>query len=290
MTRRPPQSELKPDELERIIIKHGRAERPSAASRERTLKAVTAVTGTGLLSSVTVARAATLAGKNVSWLALKSAAIGLSVTVVAINATQLHPSSHGAAPSAPRASVRPDERRPRAVTTSIGPSAPVVPPSASVGHDSESPVRDPAPATFSQPSSASRRPTRAAHLRVGEEDKDKRADHVEAHSAQLTREVALLQLARAALNRQRATAAASHLDQYDREFPSGSLRTEAAALRVETLVANGERERASRAAEAFLREHPASPLANRVRASMSAAAGPSSYIRDLATGQQPPGK
>jgi outer membrane protein assembly factor BamD (BamD/ComL family) len=56
------------------------------------------------------------------------------------------------------------------------------------------------------------------------------------------------------------------LDSYDRTFPSGTLAPEAAVLRVQALLARGDRAAAIALTDAFLRAHPASPYAAKMRA------------------------
>jgi outer membrane protein assembly factor BamD (BamD/ComL family) len=55
------------------------------------------------------------------------------------------------------------------------------------------------------------------------------------------------------------------LDEHDRRFPSGPLSIEARVLRIEALACRGDIARASRLAEAFLAQNPASAHAARVR-------------------------
>ena len=64
-----------------------------------------------------------------------------------------------------------------------------------------------------------------------------------------------------------AAAALAALDRYDAKYAKpGSLQVEAAALRIEALARNGDRERAASLAAAFLSRHPRSPYAARIRA------------------------
>jgi len=81
-------------------------------------------------------------------------------------------------------------------------------------------------------------------------------------------ELARLELARSQLQRQRARAAQSALDDYDRVYPQGTLREEALALRIETLFLLRERASARRATElarSFLANYPESVHGARVR-------------------------
>ncbi len=84
----------------------------------------------------------------------------------------------------------------------------------------------------------------------------------------LVAETAKLEAARAALQTNDPTRALTALDDYGSAFPRGVLAPEATVLRVEALARRGgaaDRAAAQRLGEAFLREHPASPLCERVR-------------------------
>jgi len=88
----------------------------------------------------------------------------------------------------------------------------------------------------------------------------------QAGSKSIAREIEQLDLARGRLQRGQARAALDALDAYGREHPAGVLAQEAALLRIEALAGAGERGAARRHAQRFLREHPASPHASRIRA------------------------
>jgi TolA-binding protein len=81
----------------------------------------------------------------------------------------------------------------------------------------------------------------------------------------LDAEMALLDGARASLRAGRAGDALRTLDGYDTQFPSGLLVPEATVVRIEALVKSGDKAGALRLGERFLRTHPDSPLAARVR-------------------------
>jgi hypothetical protein len=78
-------------------------------------------------------------------------------------------------------------------------------------------------------------------------------------------ELVRLELARTQLRSQRARAAASALDDYDRVYPLGTLREEALALRIETLFALHEPARAAELARSFFLAYPHSVHGTRVR-------------------------
>lgn len=84
-------------------------------------------------------------------------------------------------------------------------------------------------------------------------------------SASLTEETQAVDAARSALARGDARGALSALDAYARKYPRGRLSLEAEALRIDALDKSGQHESAKRRAESFLRNHPKSVLAPRVR-------------------------
>jgi hypothetical protein len=87
-----------------------------------------------------------------------------------------------------------------------------------------------------------------------------------AHEAMLTEELGALDHARLALGNGNPGRALDELDGYDRRFPSGRLQLEAEVLRIDALARLGQRDAARQHAEAFLKRHPNSVLATRVRA------------------------
>jgi outer membrane protein assembly factor BamD (BamD/ComL family) len=78
-------------------------------------------------------------------------------------------------------------------------------------------------------------------------------------------EVSSLDEARAALRRGDAATALRLLDAHDARFAGGDLAQEAALVRVQTLVSQGDDARAAAAAKRFLQVYPASPYAPSVR-------------------------
>jgi hypothetical protein len=82
----------------------------------------------------------------------------------------------------------------------------------------------------------------------------------------LTRELAALDDARAALVRGDARGALIRLDTYAQGFPNGRLELEAEVLRIDALARSGRVEAARSRADAFLRRYPNSVLTSRVRA------------------------
>jgi hypothetical protein len=81
----------------------------------------------------------------------------------------------------------------------------------------------------------------------------------------LSPELVPLDLARRAIADREQARALDILDDYDRRFPEGALRSEATMLRIEALVAAGRRPDAARLGAAVLASAPDSPYAARVR-------------------------
>jgi outer membrane protein assembly factor BamD (BamD/ComL family) len=82
----------------------------------------------------------------------------------------------------------------------------------------------------------------------------------------LAQEVAVLDEARRAVAGARGAEAMAVLDRYQRDFPRGRLGHEAALVRMQALIQQGNHAAAAQLAEQFLKANPNSPLAPRVRA------------------------
>jgi hypothetical protein len=92
-----------------------------------------------------------------------------------------------------------------------------------------------------------------------------RSDARAASQSALAAELAALDAARSSLASGDASGALSLLDDYSRTYPRGRLALEAEVLRIDALAKSGQSAAASRRADAFLRRHPNSVLAGRVR-------------------------
>jgi TolA-binding protein len=90
----------------------------------------------------------------------------------------------------------------------------------------------------------------------------------------LERETKLLDGARRALRSGDSERAARELEEHGRRFSGGALAPEAEVMRIELLLARGDRAGAAARARNFLAQHPVSPHAGRVRAVLSAATQP----------------
>lgn len=100
-----------------------------------------------------------------------------------------------------------------------------------------------------------------------------RAPRAPERSKSIAREIAQLDAARDRLHRGEARAALALLEAYRSEHPSGVLQQEAALLRIEALVRTGERDAVRQLARRFLRDHPGSPHAQRIRALLDGSEG-----------------
>jgi outer membrane protein assembly factor BamD (BamD/ComL family) len=81
----------------------------------------------------------------------------------------------------------------------------------------------------------------------------------------LRAELAALDAVSGALNRGEAARAIALLDAYRHDYPRGILTPEAMVLKAEALDGAGRHGEAVEQARAFLKRHPASPLADRMR-------------------------
>ena len=95
---------------------------------------------------------------------------------------------------------------------------------------------------------------------------DARSSSTASSSSALAAELAALDAARSRLNAGDASGALSRLDDYARSYPRGRLALEAEVLRIDALSRSGQRAAAEKRAATFLRRHPNSVLASRVRA------------------------
>jgi hypothetical protein len=90
-----------------------------------------------------------------------------------------------------------------------------------------------------------------------------------APAAMLSEELGALDRARLSLSNGDARRALDELDGYDRRFPDGRLQLEAEVMRIDAFAKVGRKDVARQHADAFLRRHPTSVLATRVRAHLA---------------------
>jgi hypothetical protein len=226
-----------------------RAAEVDVGSARALRRALAAIGATAALA--TPATAAAVLGKGaVALLVVKWVAVGAvagATCAVAANAVQAgrHPSA-SEAPAVLR--TRPPEPEPAASSSepAIAPSATEVAPAA--------------------PSSA-----RVVAVRAFEPTPAAVASSGPGTAQRLSREIALLDQARAALKRGDGAAALAALDQRQAEVGAGLLEPEATVTRVEALLGQGNRVAASTLVDRFLTEHPRGVHADRLRSLLAGA-------------------
>jgi hypothetical protein len=261
--------DMEPDELERHLIEHGRRDRPREAARRMTLSRVTvgAAAGAGLTATSMSSGAAT----SLPWLvATKWVAIGIASGAVSIGAVDGWKHSNAPLREVPTlvesAPLAVNAGRPAEGANITPPTAetrlervPDVPTARSrmepVAHKATLPKaapleEPPAPIANVKPSIPPQAPS------------------------SLEQQLRLLDEARMALDAHAAPRALQALDEHAERFPSGSMRIEADALRIETWLALGRKEEARALGRSFLAAHPRSPTALRVQRLLDAANEP----------------
>jgi hypothetical protein len=239
------------DELARRLLGAGRARAPHAA-RERALAAASAALVTTGLAGGTAA-AGGLLGRLGSAAALKWLAavafVGAGALGGAVLLERTSP-EHGASEHTLSATARVASPAPppSALAAPRAPEAPT-----EQGAPVPLPTSAPSPSSVTSVASAPHRVVPAsapAELPSG---------------STMREELAWLESARAALASGDAPRALSLLDRYGTQFPHPAMIPEAAVLRIEALVAAGDRPAAERAADSFLAQNPQSPYSSRVR-------------------------
>ena len=228
-----------PSALERALLDAGVSYKGSASTRAKTLSAL------GLAGSATLLAGATQAAPlsslaKVTWTKLL---VGLSaVGAVAAVPVGYYAWQHGRAGQHAAAPVAVATPAPvmaveSPAPTAVGGAAPVVAPPPAVALPA---AASPEPARASQRSNP--RPVTLAH------------------------ELSSLDAARGMLARGDGSGALARLDAYGRAYPHGRLALEAEVLRIDALEQSGRGDAARARGELFLRHHPHSVLAARVRA------------------------
>jgi len=224
--------------FELALLQAGDADQPTPKARQAALAAL-GLSGAVLGASSPVAAAA---GSAVpSWgtrlLAAKWWTIGALVTASAA-AGLGYATWHGEPAPTPSAKAAPQRAQPRSVALATPPAGPDV-------------AAPPSPAITSAQervsSSLPRSPSSASNLGIQEQ-------------------IALIDRARGAVAAHQPAAAMAALDDYQRRFPRGVLTQEATLLRVETLLARGDKTGAVRLGRQFLERYPRSAMAARVKA------------------------
>ena len=218
------------------LLETSRRERPPARARARTLEALgLAVVGSAAATGTAMA-ATSAATKGGLTLLIKIAALSLvGGAIVAGGVAVVHAAHLRAARPSPlavaSAAVEPRSVEPPAgVVPLIDPPSPA--PSAA------------APGNVSRPEHPAARGSASTEV--------------------LARELKALELIHEALLGRDPEAALRLLDRYQAQFPHGSLASEATVLRVQALLANGDRARAQALVNGYCSAHPDGPYAKRL--------------------------
>jgi hypothetical protein len=218
-----------PSGLERALLSAGAAYRSSDATRQKTLAALGLV-GTAAATAGVAASSSSVLPKFVPWKLVALSGLGVAVlTPVSVVAWK-----YVAAPAQTQVArvVAPAPPPPRIVPPPAA-GAPVIPPEASSPPALEVPVQ--------------------------------KADVRGPSASALSAELGVLDAARSKLAAGDARGALVVLDEYAKTYPRGHLGLEAEVLRIDALSRAGETSAARKRAEAFLKRHPKSVLAARVR-------------------------
>ena len=234
-------------ELERALLNAGRSYSASGSVRANTLLALglTAVATTVAPSASAAAASSSLSKAALGKLALAVLAIGVAVPAYR------YFNRSGSASVAPAASI--------ALPSAVEAASALPEPSAAVEPPVAAPV-EPAPVEAARVGAAE--PPASTTTRSSG---NARAESKPVSEPPLTAELAALDAARASLSHSDPSAALSALDGYARNFPHGRLKLEAEVLRIGALSKSGQTEAARKRAQTFLRLHPDSVLASRVR-------------------------
>jgi hypothetical protein len=232
---------------ERAVLASSREDAISPDAQARLMAAVLAGAASGAATTVTTGAATkglAAAGKSATfWITGKWAA--LAVVACAVGGVL-----YGAQGTHDPAVPVPTTNKTMA-ETAPAPSAPVTAPRVVV---EDEPAR---PAPAARPSLARTAPRTAPFppRSAGSSDSD------DASNAELQ----ILEHVRTALETHAPQDALARLDAYERAFPHGQFADEAQVLRIDALVATGARDAAAARAASFVRAHPASPYAVRLR-------------------------
>ena len=272
--------------VERALLEAGREDLPAdGLGKARTLRALT---GVGAVAALTTTTSLTAAAPGAAKTAVAAALAKWTIISVACVATvsggvAIQQAVTASTPPGPLTTTRAPIKAPRttapiaipktvtepalevvpSVSASTDPVAPSVPaePSTTALLSPPPPV---AIATLPAAKHAPRPVTSAAPSPTSPTSSASPASSTPS-AGSLGDEVALLEAARRALVGGDATDALATLDTYATKFPRGALSTEALVLRIQSLLARGDRNAAKSLAEGFLRAYPASPYAERVR-------------------------
>jgi hypothetical protein len=238
-------------DVERLLLGAGADEGPDEESVRRAAAVLGIVPRAALVAATLgAAQRATQASKWLSLFTWGSASIaGVAAIAVVAHVARPLPSAAVAGARVARSAAVPDAVAMPSVPIPGSPS-----PTRSLPARAAAPAETPAVASRGAPSIDARSPVRPlTSATPGAADR-------------LREQAQILDGARTLLALGDAPGALARLGDYDRRFPSGSLREEAQLLRIEALTHAGDRGAASALARGFLRTYPASVHADRVAA------------------------
>lgn len=233
--------------LERELLRAAAQETPPSAARVRSLAAL------GLLGVATPAAAAA-AGTAPATSAGAASVLGMHWLFKWGFVFGIGASAVGGAIAVER-SVRPVDST--AVATAVEPAVAAVPASAT-GVVADSTPADSHEPEASDESSEEARPVTKSVSRMSRARRDTAELPSTPHAVSIREEVRLLDRARAEVARGAPDAALATLTEYSGRFPTGTLREEAAVIRIEALRASGRDRAASQEQSEFQRQFPTS--------------------------------
>jgi TolA-binding protein len=234
------------NDFERDLLRSWEVEQPSDAARARVLAA--AGLGAAVTAVATATKLGAAAGGSIAPKAIVSAGGAVVAKGLAVGAVGLAITGATVGYVRHAARVRRNEEAAARAATPENDAT------------KSAQIAAPAPAPDGVPEAVPVAPT-SPHTR----NRVTPREHASAVGA-LGEQVSALDSARRALASGDAASAIRQLDEYEARFPEGALVEEAEVLRVEALVATGDRGAAERAGQRFLAAHPNSPHATRVRA------------------------
>lgn len=221
--------------VELLLLEAGVAYRSSADARAKTLAALGLVGSAAVSAGAISAASSSLATKvGVGWskvLLISSLGAGIAAPVGYLTWNRLHSG--------------------REESAKVVAAPPAAPPAAAAAVAQTPPVAEASPSgvSFDELPAPAAKPEAKPSSPAGD----------------LAAELGALDAARSELAAGNANGALGKLDDYARAYPRGRLVLEAEVLRIDALAKSGQKDVAKKRAEAFLRRHPNSVLASRVR-------------------------
>jgi hypothetical protein len=260
-------SESDVTDAERLMLESAKDDAPSPGAKLHTLAAlgltagaVTASAGTAHAASTLIGGSGAKAASSVSvllkWIAL--GAVAGTVTTASVALVSTADIFGGAAPAGSTPSAPP----PRAATTSPAVPRPLTQPPQPAPEPPAAAI-EPAPKVES---SVSRPHATMAEDSVVDRASPPREGAFPTAGDTVAEEVAALDRARSALAGGDPRTALGRVDAYERSYPHGTLAPEAMVLRVRSLVQLGRQREAQVLVEGYVRAHPGSAQAARLRA------------------------